>query len=90
MLPRVADVKYLAGRQGLRDEDAHFEFEVEGLCWGVGWRGTGGWLDYTAGAMDRGVCDFQAGGAAVIDRGNREEAWGYGGVHYFGALWWTG
>lgn len=86
MLSGVADVQNLTGWERLGDENAHFELEVEGLRWGVGWGCDGGGLDYAMGPVDGSVCDFEAGGAAVVDLGNGEEAGGYGGVHYFRAL----
>ena len=92
MFARVADVQNLAGWERLGDKDAHFELEVEGLRRGVGWRCGWGGLNYAAGAVDRSVCDFETGGTAIVDWGDEEEAGGYGGVHYFCALWvvWLG
>lgn len=58
VVARAADVEDFARGEGLRDEDAHFELEVEALRRGEGWLVVFGGLDYAPGTADGGVGDF--------------------------------
>lgn len=43
-------------------------------------------MHHASGSSDGCICDFETGGAAVVDAGDGEEVWRDGEFHHFGAL----